>query len=191
MKPRFLSLFAVVVALAACATGPEVRSDYDPSVNFAQYRTYGFLPRDARGGDPGYSSLTDQRIREAIAGALEARGYQRSDNPDLLVNFSVTTKDIQEVRQVPTAMPPMGYYGWRDPFYTPWPAYTYETRVDNYVRGTLFVDLVDADRKKMVWEGIATGRVTEKVRENPAAAIDSVVAEIFSSYPFTAGRGAN
>lgn len=191
MKARFLSLFALVAVVSACATGPEIRSDYDTSVNFAQYRTYGFLGWDARNPTPEYSSLTEQRIRDAIAREMSARGYQQSDDPDLLVNFSVTTKDIQEVRQVPTAMPPMGYYGWRDPFYTPWPAYTYETRVDNYTKGTLFVDLVDADRKKMVWEGIATGRITQKALENPEAAINGVVAEIFASYPFTAGRSAN
>ena len=27
------------LALAACATGPTVRTDYDPTANFAQYRT--------------------------------------------------------------------------------------------------------------------------------------------------------
>ena len=193
MKFRLPALLATVVALAACATPPEIRTDYDPGIDFAKFQTYGFFDRPARADAEGYSTLTERRIEAAIARELEARGYRRADNPDLLVNFAVSAQDIQEVRQVPTAsaMPPPGYYGWRYPYYRTWPTYGYETRVDNYRRGSLFVDLVDATEEKLVWEGVATARVTEKMRKEPEATIDAVVAEMFGRYPFQAGRGAN
>lgn len=184
---RRIVLLAAAAALWACATGPQITTDYDRSVDFTQYRTYGFLERPARAQDEGYSTITERRIEAAISRELEARGYRRAENPDLLVNFSVTAEDIQEVRQVPTATPPVGYYAWRYPYYAPWPTYTYETRVDNYRRGSLFIDLVDAGQNKMVWEGVATARITEKMREQPEAAIDAAVAEIFAKYPFRAG----
>lgn len=187
MKLRLVIAFAAAAMLSACATTPEITTDYDHATDFSQFRTYGFLPEAARGEHEGYSTLTERRIEAAVARELEARGYVRSDDPDLLVNFTVTSKDIQEVRQVPTASPPVGYYGWRSPYYHPWPAYSYETRVDNYRRGTLFIDLVDAKQHELVWEGIATARITEKMRKEPEAVIDSVVAEIFARYPFRAG----
>jgi hypothetical protein len=31
------------VALAGCATGPDIRADYDKSADFGKYRTYGFV----------------------------------------------------------------------------------------------------------------------------------------------------
>ena len=191
MKFRLPVLLAMVVALAACATPPEIRTDYDPSVNFAAFKTYGFFERPARADAEGYSSLTERRIETAIARELEARGYVKADRPDLLVNFSVAAQDVQEVRQVPTAraMPPPGYYGWRYPSYRTWSTYGYETRVDNYRRGSLFIDLVDAAGEKLVWEGVATARITEKMRQEPAATIDAVVGEVFSRYPFRAGSG--
>ena len=187
MKSRIPALFTALAILAGCATGPEIRTDYDPTVDFSSFSTFGFIPRPDRANAEGYSTITERRIEAAISRELEARGYRKAENPDLLVNFAVSAEDIQEVRQVPTATPPVGYYGWRHPYYAPWPAYTYETRVDNYRRGTLFIDLVDAAENKLAWEGIATARVTEKMRREPAAAIDAVVAEVFSQYPFRAG----
>jgi len=191
MRFRLPVLLATVVTLAACATPPEIRTDYDPTVNFASFKTYGFFDRPARADAEGYSSLTERRIEAAIARELEARGYRKADRPDLLVNFSVSAQDIQEVRQVPTAtaMPPPGYYGWRSPSYSTWSTYGYETRIDNYRRGSLFIDLVDATGQKLVWEGVATARITEKMRQEPAAAIDSIITEVFSRYPFRAGSG--
>jgi hypothetical protein len=187
MKFRIPVLFTALAILAGCATGPEIRTDYDPTVDFGAFATYGFIARPDRANAEGYSTITERRIEAAITRALEARGYRKSEEPDLMVNFAVSAEDIQEVRQVPSATPPVGYYGWRHPYYAPWPAYTYETRVDNYRRGTLFIDLVDARENKLVWEGIATARITEKMRKEPEAAIDSVVAEVFARYPFQAG----
>ena len=76
----------------------------------------------------------------------------------------------------------MGYYGYRHGIYSTWPLYQ-ETDVDQYTQGTLNVDVVDARRKQMVWEGVAVGRVTSKTRKNLAAAIDAVMPEIFAKFP--------
>ena len=41
IRPLLVALAACAV-LAACATGPRVRTDYDPTANFAQYKTWGW-----------------------------------------------------------------------------------------------------------------------------------------------------
>ena len=48
------------------------------------------------------------------------------------------------------------------------------------------VDVVDAQQKRLIWEGVAIGRVTEKVQRHRAEAIDKAVAEIFKAYPVPA-----
>jgi hypothetical protein len=58
-----------------------------------------------------------------------------------------------------------------------------ETRVDTYSEGTLNIDVIDAARKQMIWEGVAVGRVTEKTMENLKPEIDQAVAAIFAKYP--------
>jgi hypothetical protein len=53
----------------------------------------------------------------------------------------------------------------------------------HYKVGTANVDIVDAKRRQLIWEGVAEGRLTREVMENPQPAIESVVAELFSRYP--------
>ena len=56
-----------------------------------------------------------------------------------------------------------------------------------YTVGTLNVDLIDATRNQMVWEGVAVGEVSKKHLENREAAIAKAIEKIFSKYPFRAG----
>lgn len=180
--------FAGALVLAGCAAmGPEITTDYDANAAFSRYATFDFMEREERGETRTYATLGDQRVIRAVTSELEARGYRRvADNPDLLVNFAMTTEKVQDVRSVPAVLPPP-WYGWRGGYYYPWPAYSYETRVDTYQRGTLYIDLIDAERRQLVWEGTATGRVTKATREDPAGALEAAVGQIFERYPFRAG----
>ena len=38
-----LVLIAAVLLTTACASGPKIQTNYDPSVDFSNYRTYGFF----------------------------------------------------------------------------------------------------------------------------------------------------
>jgi hypothetical protein len=44
----------------------------------------------------------------------------------------------------------------------------------------------DAARKQLVWEGVVTGSVTQKTRDNVPQAIDGAVARVSEKCPFTA-----
>jgi hypothetical protein len=177
----------LLLLLAGCAeTQRQVRSDYDRTANFNSYRTFDFFTEAGRsptGGD--YSTLIAQRIEAAIEREMAARGYVRAQNPDLLVNFRVTVKNVQKVSTVPTAGPPA--YSYRYGAYSGWPTYSYETWVRDYDEGTLLIDLVDASRQQLVWEGAGTGRVTQKKLDNIEATVNAAVAAIFERYPFRAG----
>lgn len=182
---RFL-LLAVVALFAACTSGPQVRADYDHSANFASYRTFGFF--DPLGTDTaGYESLVTQALKAAARQEMESRGYTYAETgADLLINFNAKLEQQTRISQTP-AMPM--YYGYRHGFYGGWGGYMYETHVDQYNEGTLNIDLIDAKRSQLVWEGVAVGRVTKKTQADRQAAIRSAVAEIFMQYPFRAGGG--
>ncbi len=51
-------------------------------------------------------------------------------------------------------------------------------------QGTLSIDLVDAKHKQLVWQGVAEGEVSDESQRNPGPAIDNVVAELFSNFPY-------
>lgn len=52
------------------------------------------------------------------------------------------------------------------------------------------IDLVDARRRQLVWEGVAVGEVQDPDSTGSPQKVDQVVAEIFAKYPFRAGVAA-
>lgn len=48
---------------------------------------------------------------------------------------------------------------------------------------TLNIDVVDRAQKQLLWEGIAIGRITQKMYENLEPTIDAVVKEVFLKFP--------
>jgi len=188
---RIITTLVTITLITACASKPTIQSDYDHSVDFSQYKTYGYYsPLGVE--NPNYSSLLGQMFRDAIDAQMLPRGYVKSDNPDILINVSARLEDKTKVT---TTSDPMmyggGYYGYRGGMYDPWGGYGYgtSTHVSQYTEGTVNVDMVDIKQKRMIWEGIAIGRVDEKkksgeLREN----IMTGVAEMFAAYPFRAGQ---
>jgi hypothetical protein len=49
--------------------------------------------------------------------------------------------------------------------------------------GTLAVDVIDASRRQLVWEGTASGNITNSVQQNRAAAIERAVRDVFAQFP--------
>lgn len=189
LKSTFGRMAAVVALTAAlfaagCATtsGPKTRIDYDKAADFSVYRTYGF-PKETGTDRGGYSTLVTSYLKSSMSTAMEARGYKYSeDHPDLLVNFFMNTRERTEIRSSPNASLGYGYYGYRYGLYNAWPLYD-EDRTVTYKVGTLNIDIVDAEKKQLVWEGVAEGRVSEEEMQNPKAAINGVVTELMRQYP--------
>jgi len=185
------SIFAAMLMfLTACSSGPTIESDYDHTIDFSQYKTYGFFsPMGIE--NPNYSSIYGSIFRDAISKEMNNRGYRMSDNPDLMINVSGR---LQQKTKVTTTSDPYmggGYYGYRRGAYGTWGGYGYgtQTHVSNYTEGTVNVDMVDRAEKRMVWEGVAVGRVNEKKsNEETRQAIYSGIQEMFAGYPFRAGQ---
>src|SRR5512137_1233440 len=140
-----------LLAAAGCASGPTIRSNVDASVDFKSFRTFGFFEPLATDRE-GYQSLISQQLVASAERELVARGLQRADtNPDLLVNFSANLDQRLRVTQTP-AMPSRSFHSHRRGFYSTWPMYQ-QTEIRQYTKGTLGVDIVDAARRQLVWEG--------------------------------------
>jgi len=176
--------------IAGCASKPTIETDYDHTIDFSQYKTYAFFnPMGIE--NPNYSSIYGSIFREAISKEMDSRGYRKSDNPDLLINVSGRLQD--KTRVTTTSDPYMagGYYGYRRGMYGAWGGYGYgtTTHVSNYTEGTVNVDMVDRLQKRMVWEGVAVGRVNEKrSSEETRKNISAGIQEMFAGYPFRAGQ---
>lgn len=179
---------AAVLLLASCATGPRVTSDVDPSANFGQYRTFAFYSPLAIEGQ-GYATLTSGRTKDAARRQMESRGYVYDEkSPDLWVNLNAYMQEKTDVVNTPEVDYDY-YYSYRARRYVAVPTWRDRTDVYKYTEGTLNVDLVDAKQNRLVWTGVAVGRVGRTKPEERGAKIDAAVAEIFLRYPYRAGSG--
>lgn len=175
--------------LAGCATGPRVSTEADPRADFSVYRTWAFYQPLAIESD-GYETATSEIIKDAVGREMQARGYTYdADSPDLWVNVNAYMQRRTDVSTMPT-VDYAYYYNYRARRYVAMPYWRDQTHVSRYTEGTMNVDLVDAARNRMVWEGIAVGRVSNVTAENRAPRINEAVAEIFARYPHRAGQAA-
>jgi hypothetical protein len=186
---RVLAVLLIILT-ASCATGLEVRSDEDPSANFSQYRTYDFF--DPMGIEGGYNSpIFGELFREAIAREMSARGYRKGDNPDLLVNVTARTDDKVSMRAYSSPYMSGGYYG------RPGGAHYGSavgvgvgvgTRATKTTEASIFIDLVDSDKQRVSWQGVAVVDVNDKVAQQLRDAVYTSVNVVFKQYPHKAGR---
>lgn len=189
-KRIYLIILTGMFILLSCASGPQIQSDYDPDIDFSQYKTFGFFSPMSIEGE-NYSTLFGRQFRDSISREMQARGYVQSDDPDLGINVSAKLQEKTKVTQTTDPMMYGGYYGYRRGYYDPWMGYGFgtTTNVSQYTQGTVNVDLVDMAQKRMVWEGIAIGRVKEgRSNAEIRQAIDAGVTTMFAGYPFRAGE---
>jgi hypothetical protein len=193
MKKMQLFALLVAVALTACESAPTTRANTDQSANFTAYHTYSFLsPLGTDRG--GVSTPLSSYFKNAVRREMDARGYKfvEGQDADLLVNFNTNSQEKVDVRSTPGPTYGVGYgygyYGYRGGMYGGI-ASAPEVETVRYKVGTANIDVVDAKQKKLVWEGLAEGKLTKKMMENPQATIDAVIADMFTKYPARASAG--
>lgn len=154
---RACTLAAAMVMPLACAAPIRVESYAERGANLARFRTYDFAPVEAVAtGDPRLDSnpFFNERVQQAVDKGLAAKGYRRarSGTPDMVVHFHASVaQDIDVVDIDRTA----GYCSGATTA-TGSPA-----RADDdckpfvYDAGTLLMDLVDGQTKKLAWRGWA------------------------------------
>ncbi len=178
-----LAIGSSLLVLGGCASVPDVRVNWDRTADFTQYRTFGFVsPLGTDRGD--IQSLVSQSLIAATQRELEARGLRLDASaPQLLINFNAALADKLRVSSTPAPLGfgGRGYYGYRT--YSAWPLYADQTIVSQYTEGTLNVDVIDAARKQLVWEGVVTNSVTQKDLNDVPAAINTAVTAAFARFP--------
>ncbi len=164
----------LLLFLVASCSAVRVYSDFDKNIDFSQYKTYAF---HKRGIDKvQISELDKKRILRAIETEMTKKGMTKSDNPDLLINFQTKEREQLNVDQFNAGW---GYgwgWGW-NPYF--WGGRTYVT---SSTEGTLYIDLIDAKKKELIWEGEGVGDLTENRKEKENQ-INEFVAKILAQYP--------
>ncbi|HUP56674.1 MAG TPA: DUF4136 domain-containing protein [Bdellovibrionota bacterium] len=182
MRVKGVALIVGLGLATACST-LEVHTDHDPRANFSEYKTYAWAPESSSkraadiSGVP--SELIERRIRSAVDASLSSKGLKLAETPekaDLLVDDHLTQREQVESSGTSVGV---GYGGG----YGPWGAGIGFPvgNVRQYTQGTLVIDLIDADTKKLVWRGIASDAL--ETPENSQEQINDAVAETLERFP--------
>ena len=107
---------------------------------------------------------------------MTKKGFAKSETPDLLINIFTKEREQVDINQYNSNWG----YGWRwgwDPFM--WGG---QTTVIKTTEGTLFIDIIDAAKKELIWQGEGNGYLTKRT-EDKEARINEFVAKILAQYP--------
>ena len=173
---KLIPVFAFVLLLASC-NAVRVYSDFDKNIDFNQFKTYAFYKTGIDKAE--ISDLDKKRILRAIDAEMQRKGFTKSETPDLLINIFTKEREQVDVNQFN-----MGWgYGW-GMGWNPWMWGGNNGMVNSYTEGTLFIDLIDAKKKEMVWQGEGLGNLTKDTNRKDEV-INEFVTRILGQYPPT------
>jgi len=185
MKKLILLLILVPLLFSSCSS-LKVASEFDPAVDFSQYKTYSFLPWNKQ-SDEILTNRDKESFRNALSFEMENLGYVKVDNDaDLAVNIFIIIDQktgTSTYADFYTSGTGVGYY------YGPWghnnpggvSAYTVMHSYD-YEQGTLILDILDVKKKQIAWQGIAR----KTIKSNPKGdgeSIKVIMAKLFEKFP--------
>jgi hypothetical protein len=174
MKKGFL-LVLIIVLLSSCSA-VNVVTDYDSNVDFNKYKTFAFYKPEI--DKAKISDLDKKRILRAIEAELLAKGFTKSNNPNMLVGIFTKSREKVNINQNNN----FGFgFGWGfNPF---WGGMNNNLNVSQYTEGTLFIDFIDKEKKELVWQGVGTGALKLINRAKKEERINLFVKEIISRFP--------
>ena len=161
-----------LLSIAGVAVAAKIMSDFDPSANFSQYKTFMWI-RKPHMQDP----LMDDRIVNAINAELAGKGWTLvDDGADVGVAAHVATKKSHTLE---TFYNGFGGWGWH---YWGGGMGIATTHVDSYTVGTLVVDLFDSRTKQLIWRGWANDALPDNPQKE-SKKLNKDIEKLFKNFP--------
>lgn len=163
MKPTYSAFVLLMgIFLISCNT-VRVTYDYDRSTDFNAYKTYNFHQKGLEKLE--VNDLDKRRILSSIEAEMTAKGFTKSDQPQLYINILASSKEKINVDN--------GYYGgyWGGP-----------SRVYQYTSGTIIIDVIDDQKNILVWQGAGSGLNVSDL-DNKGDDIPKAISEIMAKFP--------
>ncbi|MBN9283277.1 MULTISPECIES: DUF4136 domain-containing protein [unclassified Flavobacterium] len=173
MKAIKILPILLLFVISSCSS-VRVASDFDNRTDFSQYKTYAFHKDGIDKVE--ISDLDKKRILRAIDNQLSAKGFSKSDQPELLVNIFTKSREQVSVNQFNAGWGYGGGWGWG---YGWGPTYS---SVSTTTEGTLYIDIIDARKNELIWQGTGTGVLTQN-REKKEERINEFVTKILMQFP--------
>ena len=163
----------ITLLLATASFAQQVKTDYDRSADFSQYKTYSWEKVQTQ------DQLWVGRIKEAVNASLAAKGWtQVASGGQVSIVAVEMTRNQQTLNTFYDGFG--GGWGWRRFGGGGFGDAT--TTTENYKVGTLCIDLFDANSKNLVWRGSASDTLSDKSEKN-IKNLDKGVQKMFDHFP--------
>jgi hypothetical protein len=183
MQRSIASFIGVTLLSATASFAQQVKTDYDRSTDFAQYKTYSW--ENVHTQNP----LWVDRIKAAVNSALAAKGWMQVESGGgVAVMAMEMTKDHQTLNTYYDGFG--GGWGWRGWFRAGFgDGFGDSTTTEStYKVGTLVVDLFDSNTKKLIWRGSSSDTLSSKSDKN-IKNLDRGVEKMFDRFPPETRKG--
>ena len=173
MQRTILTSIGALLLFTAVSSAQQVKTDYDRSANFSQYKTYSWEKVQTQ--DP----LWVDRIKAAVSAELQEKGLTPvASGGDIAIVAMEMTRNQQTLNTFYDGFG--GGWGWRRFGGGGFGDAT--TTTENYKVGTLVVDLFDANNKTLIWRGSASDTLSDKSDKN-IKELDKGVKKMFDHFP--------
>ena len=182
MKNLIYTGFVILLGAPLMLFG-QVKSDYDKDVNFSQYKSVSFAGW-AKDSDKILNDFDKKRILEAFKEEFMARGIDvKIMDGDAEVTLFVVIENKTSTTAYTDYQGGYGYgarWGWGMGAGMGTSTTTYVE--DDYMEGTLIIDMYDSKSKAMVWQGV----LNTEIKEDPAKREKSTpkkISKLMKEYP--------
>jgi len=166
-------LIGMMLLFAGKSSAGQVKTDYDRSANFAQYKTYCWAQVKTK------DALDVDRIKAAVNAALAAKGWTQVDSG---ADVSIVAMEITQNQQTLNTFYDGfgGGWGWRRFGGGGFGEAT--TTTETYKVGTVVVDLFDTKTKQLIWRGTSSDTLSNNSDKN-IKNLDKGVEKMFKNFP--------
>jgi hypothetical protein len=181
MRSRIVAVlsFALIFMTAAVQStfAQDVRYNFDSSADFSSYKTYKWVDNP---NAEKLSDLVDRQLKAAVDAELATKGLTKvdSDDANLYIAYQVA---LRQEKQYTSYNSGWGYGpGWRG--YGGTGMTTGQTTTIQV--GALDLDIYDAAKKDLVWEGTATKTIDSNAKpDKQQQNLTKAVAKLLKNYP--------
>jgi len=178
---KYLTL--VLVFFFAVSYAQKVTGDYEKSTDFSAYKTYMFVGWQDD-SDQVMNDFDKKRLRESIQSEMDTRQFKFVESGgDMAISLYVVVDEKTSTSSYTNfyggagyGRGRRGYGGWGNGHATT----TYSE--NDYLKGTLVLDMMDEESKDLLWQGVATGTINEKP-EKREKKIPKTIAKLMKKFP--------
>ncbi|MDX1279039.1 DUF4136 domain-containing protein [Oceanihabitans sediminis] len=163
----------------------QVKSDYDKNTDFSKYKTISFQGWE-KNSDKILTDFDKKRITDALEAEFADRGVKLvENNADAEITLYIVVNKKTSTTAYTSFNGGMGYvgrWGWGMGAGLGMGSATTTYNNNDYLEGTLVVDMYDSDTKNLIWQGVMTSEVNEKPQKREKST-PRKIAKLMKSYP--------